>query len=469
MGVADNTERSAGHAFGLGYAPGELKRVLSGGRLILVAGLLADGVGSYLYLSASGRALGPDRFALVSVTWALLFLVGNGLFVPFEQELARSIASDTADRSERRRLPGGGSIRQILLVAAVLTTTACLAALIAAASLRASLFRGETGFVLAFVVGLIGVAATFVVRGVLAGTGRYIAYGAMFATDAIAKAVPAVGLAAAGVDSPVVYAWIMALSAYAGIAVALLCARPTGLPPDRRPVAWSGLISSLGFLLVTSIASLTLINLGTLTVELLSDPREGTAAGVFLSALVIARIPLFLFQALQAVILPRLSAAASIGDRSSFVVDLRRLAGGLAALTVLATLVAAVAGPAVVALLFGSEFDRIDGWDMALLALSSMLLTATLTLNQAQIALHRQRQAWWPWVAGLAVFALVAANHRSDLLSRVEWSMVWSAVAALGVAAALLRRGLDDLRPEGADQEEADQDTAGAWSGAGEQ
>lgn len=445
--------------------PGALQRSarrLLDGRTVLVLGLLVDGVGSYLYLSAGGRALGPDRFALVSVMWALLFLVGNGLFIPVEQELARSIASDAA--GGRLRPAVGGSVRQILAAAGGLALAACVVAVACSGVLRASLFRGEPGFVAAFVVGLLGVAATFVVRGVLAGTGHYVAYGAMFAADAVAKAVPALLLAARGVDSPVAYAWVMAGSAYAGIVVALLTARPVGLPPDRGPTAWSGVVSSLAFLLLTSVASLTLINLGTVTVELLSDPREGTAAGVFLSALVIARIPLFLFQALQAVILPRLSASAAIGDRRSFERDLRWLTTGLVVLTAAATLAAAAVGPAVVSILFGSEFDLIDGWDMALLALASMLLTATLTLNQAQIALHRQRESWWPWVAGLVVFTLVAANHRSELLTRVEWAMVWSAVAAVLVAAASLRRAVGELRAD-----PQDQDAAGATSGAGEQ
>ncbi len=437
-------------------------RRLLDGRTVLVLGLLIDGVGSYLYLSASGRALGPDRFALVSVTWALLFLVGNGLFYPVEQELARSIASNAARGT--LRLPSGGSVRQILTVAVVVTVVACTAVAVGSPLVRESLFRGETGFVAAFVVGLIGVAATLVMRGILAGTGRYVAYGAMYAADAVGKAVPALLLAAAGVDSPVVYAWVMAGSAYLGVIVALVVARPIGLPPDRTPTPWTALLSSLAFLLLTSATSLTLINLGTVAVEVLSDPSENTSAGVFLSALVIARIPLFLFQALQAVVLPRLSAAASIGDRSSFTRDVRVLVAGLGVLTVVATIAAAIAGPTVVALLFGDEFNLIDGRDMALLALASMLLTATLTLNQAQIALRRQRESWWPWAVGLVVFVAVAANLDTELLARVEWSMVWSATAAVAVASVALWRGVAELRAA-----PGDQDVAGATSGAGEQ
>lgn len=427
-----------------------VRAIAGGGRSILTLGLVADGVGSYLYLTSSGRALGPERFALISVMWAVLFLVGNGLFIPVEQELARSIASNTA-----RGTGGDGIVGRLATATAVLVAVVAVVGIALSGTIRASLFRDETGFVAALIVGVASVACMFLVRGTLAGTGRYAAYGALFMADAAAKAIPAVILAGAGVDEPLVYAWIMATSGFVGCLVALAVARPIGLRRGTGPAApWAPILSALGFLLLTSVLSLTVINIGTVAVEVLSGPAEQAAAGIFLSALVIARVPLFLFQAVQAIVLPRLSAKASVGDVSGFRADLQVLAGGLAGLTAVAVAGAFAFGAFAQRVLFGDEFDRIDGRDMGLLTLASMLMTGALTLNQAQIALRRQHQTWWPWALALVAFLAVAAKSSSDLLGRVEWAMCAAGVVALIVAAWLLRSELRRVPPgEAAAQE----------------
>ena len=420
-----------------------VRAIAGGGRSILTLGLVADGVGSYLYLTSSGRALGPERFALISVMWAVLFLVGNGLFIPVEQELARSIASNTA-----RGTDGDGIVGRLATATAVLVAVVAAVGIALSGTIRASLFRDETGFVAALIVGVASVACMFLVRGTLAGTGRYAAYGALFMADAAAKAIPAVILASAGVDEPLVYAWIMATSGFVGCLVALAVARPIGLRRGTGPAApWAPILSALGFLLLTSVLSLTVINIGTVAVEVLSGPAEQAAAGIFLSALVIARVPLFLFQAVQAIVLPRLSAKASVGDVSGFRADLQVLAGGLAGLTAVAVAGAFAFGAFAQRVLFGDEFDRIDGRDMGLLTLASMLMTGALTLNQAQIALRRQHQTWWPWALALVAFLAVAAKSSSDLLGRVEWAMCAAGAVALIVAAWLLRSELRRVPP----------------------
>jgi O-antigen/teichoic acid export membrane protein len=420
-----------------------VRSIADGGRVILTLGLVADGIGSYLYLTSSGRALGPERFALISVMWAVLFLIGNGLFIPVEQELARSIASSHAQGDD-----GNGIVSRLATAAGVLVAVVAVIGIALSGTIRAALFRDQTGFVAALIVGVASIACMFLVRGVLAGTGRYAAYGALFMADAAAKAAPALGAAAAGVDEPLVYAWIMATSGFIGCLVALAVARPIGLRRGTGPATpWPPILSALGFLLLTSVLSLTVINIGTVAVEVLSGPTEEAAAGIFLSALVIARVPLFLFQAVQAIVLPRLSAKASVGDIHGFRADLRLLAGGLAGLTAVAVVGAFALGAFAQRVLFGDEFDRIDGRDMGLLTLASMLMTGALTLNQAQIALRRQHQTWWPWALALVAFVAVAATSTSDLLGRVEWAMCAAGAVALVVAAWLLRSELRRVPP----------------------
>ena len=202
------------------------------------------------------------------------------------------------------------------------------------------------------------------------------------------------------------YAAVLALAAYAGALAAGRGRWNTG-PTEEAPAPWGELTRSMGHLLVTSLAVAALLNAGTVAVELLAGPEEADRAGIFLTGLVIARVPLFFYQAVQAALLPRLTQMATSGRLGDFRRGLWQMMGLLAALTVLTTIGAFVAGSWAVSLLFGPAYRELSGTDMAMLALSSMLAMAALTLGQALIALHLQARVWWPWLVGLAVFAAV--------------------------------------------------------------
>jgi O-antigen/teichoic acid export membrane protein len=411
------------------------------GQSALTVGLLFDGIASYIFLTAAGRALGPDRFAIVSVLWVVLFLVGNGLFVPIEQELSRSIAARRARGLGARHL-----IRRVGGASSVLLVITCVATLADRARIADSLFRGDDQLVVVLAVGIVGVWLMFLVRGVLSGNHLFHSYALMFVGDALAKAVPALLLLAAGVTSPIAFGVIMALSAYVGSLVPLVGDRPP--PPtagDPAP-AWGRLLSSLGFLLLTSFLSALTINIGTLAIEVIGSRVDEDKAGIFLSGLVIARIPLFLFQAIQAIVLPRLSRLAALNDLAGFRADLRRLSWTMAVSTVVAVAGSAVVGPLAVKLLFGDDFALLGARDMAMLTLASMLMTCALTLNQAQIALHHQRQTGWPWGVATAAFLAVTATNGADLFLRVELGMVAAGATALVLVALLV--GLEMRHPD---------------------
>lgn len=407
------------------------------GRSALTVGLLVDGVASYLFLTAAGRALGPDRFATVSVLWAVLFLVANGLFIPVEQELSRSIAARTARGVGHRNL-----VRRVAALTAGLFAVTALVAFVFRARIADSLFRDQFGFVTALVVGIGGGALAYAVRGILAGTNRYHGFAVLFLSDAAAKALPAMALALAGVDQAMAYAVVMVASPFVGALVPMTARDPRPRLPEEAPPAWSPLASSMGFLLLTSFLTALTLNVGTLSVEVLAGPSEADAAGIFLSGLVIARVPLFLFQAVQAIVLPRLSGLAAVGDVDGFRRYLRLLGLGMVGCTVAGVLGSALVGPLLVRVLFGEDFAALGARDMALLTLASMLMTCAMTVNQAQIALHHQRQTGWPWGVATLAFVVVTGTAANDLFLRVELGMVAAGATALGLAAALLGREL---------------------------
>jgi O-antigen/teichoic acid export membrane protein len=409
----------------------QLRGAARTGHSAMTVGLLVNGVASYVFLSAAGRALGPERFAPVSVLWAVIFLVGNGLYIPVELELGRSIAARRA-----RDVGSGALVRRVTTAAAVLFALVAVVALAGASFFADTLFRGEESFVVALVVGIAGIAVMFVVRGLLAGSGRYYGYAVLFLGDALTKALPAVALAVAGVTEPLAYAAVVVAGAFVGAAIPMT--RGTRLGEPGTPPPWRLLLTSLGFLLLTSFLSALTINIGTIAVEVLATEDQAAEAGVFLSGLVIARVPLFLFQAVQAIVLPRLSRLAAANDMVGFRHNIRLLLMGIGALTVVASLLSAAIGPALVQLLFGPDFSLLGARDMGLLTLASMLMMCALTVNQAQIALHRQHQTGWPWGVASLVFVAAAALSSKDLLLRVTVAMTAAGVVAVLIASLLL-------------------------------
>jgi len=104
-----------------------------------------------------------------------------------------------------------------------------------------------------------------------------------------------------------------------------------------------------------------------------------------------------------------------------------------------------------VRVLFGEEFALLGARDMALLTLSSLLMTVALTLNQAQIALHHQRQTGWPWGVATAAFLAIVTTNGRDVFLRVELGMVAAGAVAALIVTILVQRELrhpDHLRSD---------------------
>ncbi|MGI9577881.1 MAG: hypothetical protein ACR2OH_06765, partial [Microthrixaceae bacterium] len=314
------------------------QRLESAGPLAMAIGLGVNGFAAYVFLAAAGRALGADDSGQVSVMWASLYLVGTGLFLPVEQELSRSISARRA-----RNEPFGALVRQVSLMAAALFGVVALLILALSSLLADALFRGSISFVLALVYGIAGVGLSYVVRGLLAGTGRYYGYATYFVVDAAMKALPAVVLAIAGVVSPMAFAIVATTSAFVGSIAPMLKGTQIGAPGEQAP--WGPLRRSFGHLLTTALLTSIILNSGTIAVEVLATDSDADKASIFLSGLVIARVPLFFFQAVQAFVLPRLSHFAASDSMEEFRSLFRTLMIGIAGLTVVAVIGSAAIGP----------------------------------------------------------------------------------------------------------------------------
>jgi O-antigen/teichoic acid export membrane protein len=154
----------------------------------------------------------------------------------------------------------------------------------------------------------------------------------------------------------------------------------------------------------------------------------------FLAGLVIARVPLFLFQAVQAALLPRLSALASAGLFEEFQAGFRKLVAVVAGIGAVGVATAFAIGPFVVKTMFGADFD-LGRRTLTMLATGSVLFMLAQAMAQAVIALGGHGRQALCWLVSVIVFFVVAAMGH-DLFFRIELGMVaGSTTAVIGMAA----------------------------------
>ena len=401
------------------------------GTVVIGGGLVINGLCAYAFITIVARTLGPDAYNPIGLLWAIGFLLGPGLFQPLEQEVARIIAS--------RGAAGLGTIPVVRRAAAIglaisLVLVAC--SLLASRWLIDELFDGEVLLLVGMLMLVIGFGAGHLARGLLAGTNRFGGYSRYLLGDGGSRLAIVAVMVLIGVRSSGPFGIAHGLAPILGILIALAPERR--LFTDGEPVAWRELSRAMGSLLAASLATAFLLNVSPLAVQILADDQQGDAAGIFLNALLIARVPLFFFQAVQASLLPRLSALAGAGKYDEMWHELRHLLALVVAAGGLAVVGFGLLGPFVVETAFGSGF-AVSSRDMALLAVSSAGLMVALTFAQALIACRAQGRMALSWAAGVATFP-IAVSFGSDLFLRVEVALIVSVVVSAILMALMFER-----------------------------
>jgi O-antigen/teichoic acid export membrane protein len=410
------------------------------GTLAVGAGLIVSGITSYGFLAISARALGPEKYAPLGVLWALTYVVCPGVFLPLEQEVGRALSTRRA-----KGLGGGPLIRRAALAGGV-AAAVLIAATAATGPLSVShLFDDKVLLLVALMVALGGYYVEFLVRGVLSGNGRFKSYGVILGSEALLRMLACFALAVVGVDTVGPFGIIIGLAPIAATLIGVRKERDLVTPGPDAP--WSELSTALGYLLAGSVMAQLLVNAGVFAVQILADADQrgpGGVAGRFLNGLIIARVPLFMFQAVQAALLPKLAHLAGEGRHEDFRTGLKRLLAVVVGIGVLATVTAFAIGPFVVTTLFGKGFE-LSHKDLGYLAAGSAIYMLALALAQALIALASYSRVVLGWAAGLVAFVAVTAIGK-DLLPRAEHGFLAGSIAAAVVMAlsvhGLLSRGL---------------------------
>jgi O-antigen/teichoic acid export membrane protein len=187
----------------------------------------------------------------------------------------------------------------------------------------------------------------------------------------------------------------------------------------------------LGLLIGTMLLAQLVVNVAVINVRLLS-PGDPAVVGALLAAMVLARVPLFVFTSLQASLLPGLAGAIAAGDQARFRQLVARGCAVVTGLGIGAGVPAAILGPWLTRLLFAAR-PALGHADFAVLAAGTLCYMLAMVLGQGAMAMSRHRDQLLAWLAGTVVLVAVTLGP-GDVRLRVE---VAYALSSLTVAAAL--------------------------------
>lgn len=399
------------------------------GTLSVGIGLVTAGVAQYGFLAIAAHALGPARSVPLATFWSLLFVCGPGFYLPLEQEVTRALA-------ERRARGEGGRplVERAAVAGSALTAVLVLATLLLSGTLTARLFNGDTLMVWAFIAGLCAFLIEHLFRGTLAGNSRFRPYGLLLGSEGVLRVTFCALLAVAGATVAGLFGFALVVASYAAVAIAVAGRR--GLLRPGPHASWGELSRALGFLLVSSVLTQFLLSSGPVAVKLLATPSEPAAASRFLAARVLTFIPIFLLQAVQAPLLPKLTSLAAAGRAAEFrhaFIQLLLLVAGLGAAAVAGF---ALLGPFAAGVLFGAGFG-LGHLDYALLAASCAFLMLAQVLNQTIVSLSGYPRATAGWLSGAVCFVAVTLLG-SQLFLRVELGLVAGSLVSAAVMGWLL-------------------------------
>lgn len=404
------------------------------GTLPVGAALLVAGLATFAFLRIGEWALGgKDEFKPIVAMWFATFAVAPGLYLPLEQELGRAL-------SQRRALGQGGLpvVRRVITVGALISVVTLVVVLAISPLVTTHYFNGDWWMFAALTTSFVAYAPAHIARGICAGTGRFPAYGQVIGSDGIVRIIVCVVMALIGIKAAGAYGFAVALAPL--LPVAFVWKRGNLRTQPGPDATFAEVSHNLGWLLGGTLCAAALLNAGPVTANLLQDGEPDDLVTQFGYGVLLARVPLFLFQAVQAALLPRLSRLAAKGEWGEFRRGLRMLLMIITGIGVVGTAGAFWIGPWIIKLVY--DANDIGGRTLAMLALSSAIYMACLATGQAVIALHGHAQVAIGWAVGVLAFVVTTWWSSDQLFRRIEIGLVVSSALSLVVFSLALRQRL---------------------------
>jgi O-antigen/teichoic acid export membrane protein len=409
------------------------------GTFAVGAGLVLAALAGWAYQIFAEKHLGDAPYNAVNALWVTTFVVTPGFFQPLEQEVARAMAA------RRERGVGGGPVlwkaaRLGAVVAAALTVVIVGIAVFAPAVID-QLFKqvdDENVLVVALLVALVTYAIAYLARGTLSGNSRFRNYGLMHGTEGAIRIVAVVLVVASGHASAGWFGLALVIPPIIAVAVSLWGEHGLAEPGPDAP--YSEISNALAWLLGSSVLAQALSYAPVLAAQLLvSNGRhdQKLLAG-FITAMFLVRVPLLMFQAAYASLLPKLSAHSASGRHDEFRAGLMRLVMVVIAIAAVGVLGALGFGETLGRFIFHEKWTLGNG-ELALLAAAAGAYIVAFTVAQGLIALQAYPKLTAGWTAGGATFVVVMLVP-GDVFTRAEIAfLLSSAVAAVVIFTMLVR------------------------------
>lgn len=408
----------------------QVRTPLPEGTIPVGVSLLVAGLATYAFFKIGTVAVGGvEEFAPIASMWFAVFALAPGFFLPLEQELGRAL-------SHRRAIGQGGRpvVRRVVGLGGYLVVAVTIGVVALSPLIATSYFDGDWFMVIALIAAFAAYAPAHMARGVCSGSGRFRDYAIVLGSDGIVRIVLCIVLAVIGVTAVGAYGLAIAISPLFAVAYVY---RRGALRTDLGPPAqWSEVTPNLGWLLVGSVCAATLLNAGPIAASILAPDGDEGLVTAFSYGVLLSRIPLFLFQAVQAALLPRLSQQAARGEFDEFRSGLKRLVLVVIAVGVAGTAGAYVLGPFALNTMYDAD---LTGRTLAMLSLSSAVYMLALANAQAVIALQGHAMVALGWALGVVAFGLGTWLSGDDVFRRIEIGLVVSSVVALATFTATLR------------------------------
>jgi O-antigen/teichoic acid export membrane protein len=437
---------------------GSTARGYGRGAAILSVGIGATGLITFGYFSLASYSLPEAEYGRITLLWSAIFITVSVLYRPVEQLLSRTIADRDA-----RGVAGSEHLRVAARIQLALALLFAFAALALRGTIEDELFDGSAALYWILVVAVLAYAASYFARGYLAGHRRFGLYGGLVLMEASSRCLFALAVAVAIAEGQSAVALGMAAAPIVSLAVVppALARRLAPADPDRSVPPDPGVLDAAareeptarephftlahgaGFaaaVLAIMLCEQTFLNAGPLLVQATEGDRGAALAGFTFNVLLIARAPLQLFQAVQTSILPHLTRLRAGGETDPFRRSVNLTLVAIAGFAGCVALVMLAAGPLVMDLLFGGDFDYERG-GLVLIAVGMGLYLAAATLNQALLAHGRAPQAASCWLAAAAGFVLflLLADFDEPVLE-VEVAFVGAAACLFAALYAIYRR-----------------------------
>ena len=410
------------------------------GARALSIGIGITGLVTFSYFSVASYVLDDVEYKQISLLWSVMFVIVSVIYRPIEQLLSRTIASRRAVGHEREH-----PLRTPLTIQMGFALAFLALALLLRGPIEDDLFDGSATLFWILVAGVIAYAASYFARGYLAGHGMFGLYGGLVLMEATSRFLFALAVAVGIAGGQSAVALGMAAAPFVSLVVVPWALRRHAAPaaaPERRATAEDLTLARGGrfavAVLAVMLAEQTLLNAAVLTVDATAEDKA--VAGFVFNALLIARAPLQLFQAIQGSLLPHLAGLEATAGRAEFARAVRLTVLAIAGFAGSVALGLLAVGPWAMDLLFDVDFTY-GRWGLALVALGMGAHLVAGTLNQAALARDQATAAAAAWLVSAAAFvAWMLSPLVEDELLRAEAGYFGAAALLCALLWALYRR-----------------------------